>query len=328
VTATPTSPDQTQADAAAPAAEALPEAETLEASLAYCRQVARRKAGNFYYGMCLTPRDRRLAMYVVYTWMRAADDLADEPGDQSTKVQRIDRFRALTDQAAAGELPNDEGVTDYPAMWPAVVHVLERFPIELPVLHDVVAGQLADQEQTQFATFDDLYRYCYQVASTVGLVSISVWGYEGGDETRKLAEQRGIALQLTNIIRDVVEDAQRGRVYIPEDELQACDLDRETFLTAVEQRRFDHRMEKLMRKQITRAKNYYDRSVALEGRVAADCRPTCWAMMRIYRAILDKIQSAPERVLHERVSLSKVDKLRIAGRAAVRRGLRRVGLFG
>ncbi len=299
---------------------------SLTESYRFCAQVAKKQAGNFYYGMRLTPRDRRRAMYAVYTWMRAADDLADEPGEEQAKLVRLKRFRQLTDIAAAGEVPADTGVSDYPQMWPAVTDLLSRFPVEPAVLHEVIDGQLADQKTVRFANFDELYHYCYQVASTVGLVSISVWGYEGGEETRKLAEYRGIALQLTNIIRDVVEDGLRGRVYIPADELAECGLDDDSFLSLLQQKKMDHRLDRLLRKQIARARSYYDRSVALEGRISPDCRPTCWAMMRIYRAILDKIIQQPERVLHERVSLSKWEKVSVAGRAAVQSGLRRVGL--
>jgi phytoene synthase len=149
----------------------------------------------------------------------------------------------------------------------------------------------------------------------VGLVCVSVWGYDGGDATLKLAEQRGVALQLTNILRDVVEDAKRGRVYLPDDELAAHGFDHESFIDAMRRGDGDERFDRLMRFQIDRARSFYDASSPLEGFLPADCRPTCWAIMAVYRRLLEKIAADPRRVLHERVRLRKAQKVAVVLRA-------------
>jgi len=298
----------------------------IAASLAWCHTLTRSYARNFYYGLKLTPEPRRSAMYVVYAFMRECDRLADTEDVAATGDDDVERRAA----ALAGfredmvrALPNGGPLPDGP-LWPGFRELMRRYPIRTEQLHEMLDGQQMDLDAATYHTFDDLYRYCYHVASVVGLVSIEVWGYEGGEQTRQLAEWRGIALQLTNILRDVVEDARGGRVYLPADELAEHGLSLHSLadpadLLADHARRAG--FERFMRSQLKRARGYYDRSQPLEPQIERACRPSCWALMRIYRGLLDQIDRDPLRVLRERVSLSPRAKAAIGLRAMAKRWL-------
>ena len=293
----------------------------LDTAMRYCHEITRARAGNFYHGLKLTPEPKRSAMYAVYAFMRHADDLADAPAaagpaeipDLKSEIQAIERFRAAMQRTV--DASADDELAPGP-LWPALKHVVETYRIDPAHLHAVLDGQRCDILQHRYETFAELYTYCYRVASVVGLVCVSVWGYEGGAATLKLAEQRGIALQLTNILRDVAEDAARGRVYLPQDELARFNVDPGVF---TRQRAPDAAFDRFMRFQIERARRYYRASAALERHIEPDCRATSWAMMEIYRRLLERIARRPRDVLRRRVSLGKLEKLAIACQAAWRR---------
>jgi phytoene synthase len=178
----------------------------------YCRAITRRRARNFYYGLKLLPEPRRTALYAMYAWMRMADDLVDN-GALSTdeKHEKLIEFREATDLALVGSPPNGN------PLWEGVAFVAKRFDLKPENLHAMLDGQLDDVRDRKFDTFESLQQYCYQVASTVGLVCIEIWGYTD-PAARNLAIDRGIAFQLTNILRDLREDCDNGRVYLPQDE--------------------------------------------------------------------------------------------------------------
>jgi phytoene synthase len=298
--------------------------DALAASFDHCKRVARTQARNFYYGMKLTPEPRRSAMYAIYAWMRAADDLADNAARDAATVRAIDRFRELTHDALDGRRPGRAAWLDdrspHAAMWPAVEKTLRGFHIPGQYLDAMIEGQLLDQRQSGYENFAELDDYCYKVAGVVGLTCITVWGYTGGEATRELAKTRGLALQLTNILRDLVEDAQRGRVYLPAEELAQFGYESaEDFRAAVLRREADGRFDNLMAFQIDRAQSCYDRAAPLESAVTPNCRPTCWAMMEIYHALLEKIAANPRGVLTGRVKLRRFGKAMISMRATWRR---------
>ena len=301
------------------------QADRLTASFDHCRYVTRTQAKNFYYGLKLMPQPKRSAMFAVYAWMRAADDLADEPGQHDEKVSRLEAFRRQTMAAidpSAGLSERFLGVGQEDLIWPAVRKTVHDYHIPSRYLQEMIDGQLLDQHKTRYDNFEQLYGYCYKVASVVGLVCISVWGYSGEQATEKLAEYRGIALQLTNILRDVVEDARRGRVYIPADELIRFGFDPDSFADQVLTGTPDTAFDELMAFQTTRARRYYEMSADLESHIDPACRPTSWAMMRIYDRLLRKIARRPRSVLTGSVNLARAEKLCIALRAAWHRGLR------
>lgn len=283
----------------------------LDASRRFCRDVAEREARNFYHGMKLVPEPQRSAMFALYTWMREADDLADAEAPIETKRERLDRFReqtfAIYEDAAA--VPNAP-------MWPAVADLVTRYNLDRQWLDDMIAGQLLDQRQTRYPTFDDLYGYCYKVASVVGLCCVQIWGYDGDEETRKLAEWRGIAFQLTNILRDILEDAERDRVYLPAEDFDVFEISPTMFTLGKPADVLPG-----IQKTIDRAVEYYEKSAPLDRLVHAPGRPCLFAMTNIYRGILTKIQRDPAVVLSgQRVGLSKLRKGWIALRASMMRG--------
>lgn len=300
-------------------AQADVEIPTVAESYIACRAVAQTRAGNFFHGMRLMPRAKRAAMYAVYAWMRLADDLADETGRDAEKKHRLEVFRRQTRAALNSAGLVAPALPEHAPFWPAICDTLQRHEVSAADLDAMIDGQLQDQTKRRYTSFHELYDYCYKVASTVGLVCLSVWGCSGGPATRKLAEQRGLALQLTNILRDVVEDAQRDRVYLPAEDLARFDLDAETLLTFLRSGRVDgggdDRVRQLIAFECQRAAGYYAASAPLEARITPDARATCWAMMRIYHGLLVKIQRDPAAVLRRRVSLGKPAKLAIALRA-------------
>ena len=288
-------------------------------SLACCHDITRRHARNFYYGLKLTPEPQRSALYAIYAFMRACDDLADDeqpgPAASSQVEQRLAQIQNFRDtmqqiiQAQPGEpLPPGK-------VWPAFQYVTARYRIDPALLHDMLDGQRDDLLQKQYETFDDLYNYCYKVASVVGLVCLAIWGHDGQADNAKLAEHRGIAFQLTNILRDLVEDAQRGRVYLPAQEMRRYNITAQ----ALAQRQAEPGFDDMMNFQIQRAQDYYQRSASLEQRINPQCAPTCWAMTRIYQGLLNAIARRPRNVLKKRVRLSAVHKLAIAAQARLRR---------
>jgi len=323
-------------------ADTTESAVSLDASIAYCRDVARTRARNFYYGMKLTPGRKRAAMFAIYAWMRLADDLADEAASEpgllaglarsdagsNERSDRRDWGGASGDPSDAGAarradrigrfLEQTEAVLDGGAMpdhpvWPAFKWTVHTFDVPHEYLRDMVEGQLLDMERTDYPTFEDLYGYCYKVASVVGLTCIEVWGYAGGSDTRQLAEWRGIAFQLTNILRDVREDALRERVYLPASDAGVARIEPAMVLEA------DPRVVAAVDRNIQRASEYYRRSAALDERVHADGRPCLWAMTQIYRGLLKKIRQDPRRVLGEkRVRLASWHKAWIALRASAK----------
>lgn len=281
----------------------------LDRSRQYCEQLTREKAKNFYYGMKLLPEPKRSAMFALYAYMRLIDDIADEEDGRSltSRLSDLETWRRRTHAVLQGrDTPNDSDV------WPAFADMVHRHGLPAELFDDVIAGQQQDLRPHVFETFDGLYEYCYRVAGTVGLASIYIWGFEGGQETQRLAIDRGVAFQLTNILRDLREDAARGRTYLPREDLTAWGMDDESFRAS----RGGEPFCELMQFQIARAESYYEQSRNLDARIARDSRPTLVAMTEIYHGLLRKLAIEPERALRERVSLSLMTKLLIGWRAS------------
>jgi phytoene synthase len=290
---------------------------SLERSRAYCEQLTRTQAKNFYYGLKLLPEPKRSAMFTLYAYMRLVDDIADdEEGGRSVR-QRVDELEAWREQTHAildGRSLNGraEIVDEGHLLWPAFAEMVREYRMPRHIFDDVIAGQRQDLEPEPFDNFEQLRQYCYRVAGVVGLASIYIWGFEGGAETENLAIDRGVAFQLTNILRDLREDAARGRTYLPREELAILNVTEDDLRSS----RGGKAFRELMRFQIDRAEAYYQKSRPLEGRVQRDSRPTLIAMTQIYHGLLKKVAVEPERVLRERVSLSIISKLMIGWRAA------------
>lgn len=298
---------------------------TLVRAYELCRSIAKREAKNFYYSFVALPDERRDAICAVYAFMRKADDLSD---DES--VTRAERRRKLHEWLDAWHRASNGGGTD-DLVFIAVRDTIARFKIPLSLLDELVAGTTMDLEREStdspdtYATFDDLYRYCYLVASVVGLVCIRIFGYSD-PLAEKLAEETGIAFQLTNILRDVAEDASRNRVYLPLDELSAngVSIDGLVHRRAGQAPSLEERA--LLASIGERAERYYQSAERLMPLIDRESRPALWVLVRIYHSLLKRIERADFDVFSTRASVPTVQKLGILAIGMVRMG--RVRIFG
>lgn len=278
------------------------------AALEHCRRVTRARARNFYYGLKLLPEPQRSATYAVYAWMRMADDLVDAlPAKSSAK--EVEAFRSQTEQAMAGRVTDGDD-----PLWVALADTAARFDLRTDDFNHMLDGQLEDLTHQRYETFEQLRHYCYCVASTVGLVCIDIWGYDNA-AARELAIDRGIAFQLTNILRDYRQDFDQGRVYLPAQEFVAAGITPE----ALREWKDPLLCESFLKGQLERAEGFYRRSAGLDAMITPQCRPTLWAMTTIYHRLLQKMARQPQFVItSRRVRLSAWQKGLIALRASVR----------
>jgi phytoene synthase len=283
---------------------------TLEGAYKACRAIAKREAKNFYYAFIALPEPRRNAICAVYAFMRRADDLAD---DESFSLdQRRTNLEAWLGEWRAVCAGGDTG----DPVFLAVRDATEHFGIPLGLLDELVTGVTMDLKKTAvdspdtYETFADLYRYCYLVASVVGLVCIRIFGYRD-PWAEKLAEKTGIAFQLTNILRDVDEDAQRNRVYLPLEDLSAHGVTVNDLLKHKKGTPPAANERALLRKTAARAEKYYESAQLLLPLIDSESRPAMWVLVRIYHALLKRIEAADYDVFSRRVSVPTVLKLRI-----------------
>ncbi len=274
----------------------------VEQSFAYCRRVARSRAKNFYYSFLLLSPQQRRAMCAIYAFMRYCDDLSDEPGANRAAMER---WRKETEDALDGRF------SDHP-VWPAFHYTVRRFGIPRQYFRDMIDGVASDLEPRRIQTFDELYRYCYQVASVVGLTTIHIFGFDT-PSALPLAEKCGVAFQLTNILRDIREDAERGRIYLPAEDLRE-------FGVAEDDLRAGNRSEpvlRLLQFEATRARVYYDESRPLLDLVHPRSRPSLLALVSIYSRLLERIVEINYDVFSRRVRLPAVEKSWIMFRSLI-----------
>jgi phytoene synthase len=321
---------------------------TVREAYAACRVIARREAKNFYYAFRVLPRAKSDAMCAVYAFMRRADDLADDES-LTLEQRRVGMTAWLEDwrAARAGGAMSD-------AVFLALGDAQRRFGISDELLEDLVRGTSLDLEERPegvvalslatihtpgmaaagiaakretyqvYETFEGLYGYCYLVASVVGLVCIRVFGYTD-EAAEKLAEQTGVAFQLTNILRDVKEDVERGRIYLPMDDMRATGTGVEQVVLAVKGVIDGSGVKELMRREGDRARGYYGSAEALLPLIDRDSRAALWVMVTIYRELLERIAEGGYSVT-ERASVSTGRKVWILARGmAMAAGLRVTG---
>ncbi len=285
---------------------------TLRRSFDACAAVSRREAKNFYFTFRLLPTPLRRSMCALYAFMRHIDDVADEPGPLEARRQVLADWRAsiLSEQAVGAVIPTLD-------IYPAIRETFRHHAIPHRYLIEVIDGVEMDLDPQPIQTFDDLYRYCYRVASAVGLCCLSIWGFRSdGGRAEAMAESCGIALQLTNIIRDVREDAERGRVYLPAEDLERFGVAPES----LSRRAVDDRLRALLEFQANRAYDFYERGRGLSPLIAPVGRPVFLAITGIYRALLDEIVRRRFEVLAERARVPSWRKAVIAVQALRPRG--------
>jgi phytoene synthase len=275
---------------------------SLARSYAWCERLARRAAGNFYPAFCLLPAEQRRAMCALYAFLRVADDLADADDPPDARRHVLHHWREQLRESLAG-------VYRHP-LHPALHHTLVRYRVPPTYLEAVLDGVRTDLDTQRYARFVDLYAYCYRVASAVGLACIHVWGFRDGRALAH-AEAAGIAFQLTNILRDLGEDAARGRVYLPREDLDRFGYDEERLGRGVR----DAAFHDLMRFEVGRARDYYDASAALAEQLTPAGRAVYLMMWRTYRGLLDAIERKGYDVFSARVRLGRLHKLWLAARA-------------
>jgi 15-cis-phytoene synthase len=282
---------------------------TAAQSHAWCERLARREAGNFYHAFRILPMEQRRAMCALYAFMRITDDLSDGPEDNARKRMLLEDWRRRLLEALAGE--------DSHAIHPALRQTVLGFEIPPRYLEDVLDGVTMDLDTDRYETFEDLYPYCYRVASAVGLACIHIWGFQG-KQAKRYAESAGIALQLTNILRDLGEDSDRGRVYLPQEDLQRFGYNE----SSLNQRTQNECFREMMRFQVARAQQYYDAAEPLTTSLRPAGRAVFLVMLRTYHGLLKAIVRRDYDVFSSRVQLSKLHKLWLAARALpVRWGL-------
>jgi 15-cis-phytoene synthase len=279
-----------------------------EDSYRYCRTVARTRAKNFYYSFLLLEKPQRDAMCAIYAFMRHCDDLSDDPAtNEKSKLQEsIARWRLQLDRALSGKAEDNP-------IWPAFHDTVQRYSIPHRFFHEMIDGIASDVEPRRIQTFKELYDYCYHVASVVGLTIIHVFGFKSV-KALVLAQKCGVAFQLTNILRDVREDAQAGRIYIP-----AEDLDR--FGVCIEELRWGKegmRFRELMRFEASRARACYNESAPLAELIEPKSRRSLWALRQIYLRLLSNIEKANYSVLTHRINVSAPTKIGLLLRAFMR----------
>jgi phytoene synthase len=295
----------------------------LNAAYAVCREIARREAKNFYFAFVALPEPRRNAICAIYAFMRQADDLADDdslPRDE--RRRRLDAW--LTNWRGVCHGGDSSDLVFY-----AVRDAVERFEIPLNLLDELVAGVTMDLDQASsdmpdtYATFADLYGYCYLVASVVGLVCIHIFGYTD-PRAEKLAEETGIAFQLTNILRDVAEDAGRNRVYLPLEDLAAHNVTLDSLLHRAHGAQPTAHERALLAAIAERAEKYYQSAQELLPLIDRESRPALWVLVAIYHGLLKRIRRADYDVFSQRACVPMPQKLFIMAVGLARMGWARL----
>ncbi len=266
----------------------------------YCQERAAASGSSFYYSFLFLPQERRQAITALYAFCREVDDVVDECNDVQIAQTKLDWWRAEVDRIFDGEPSHPVGQ--------ALREVGQRFNLPREQLLEIIDGMAMDLSQTRYLDFKNLQLYCYRVASVVGLLAAEIFGYENR-QTLRYAHDLGLAFQLTNIIRDVGEDARRGRIYLPIDELQRFNVPAKEITEAVHSERF----VELMRFQAERARKFYDQAfAALPAEDRKRQRPGL-VMAAIYRTLLEEIERDGFLVLDRRTSLTPLRKIWLAG---------------
>jgi 15-cis-phytoene synthase len=280
----------------------------VQAAYAACRTIARKKAKNFYYAFVALPANKRDAICAVYAFMRQADDLSD---DESVPI--AERRIALDSWLDGWHKALDGAATTDP-VFVAMLDAQRRFAIPPQLLDQLVQGTATDLEPrfSTYATFTDLYHYCYLVASVVGLVCIRIFGYLD-PRAEKLAEETGVAFQLTNILRDVREDAQRGRLYLPLEDLERCGVTASSMTGISSGRQLTPKQREVLAIQAERAGQFYKSAEALLPLISPDSRGAMWVLVTIYHRLLRHIEQRNFDVFSVRIGVPTYEKLSILG---------------
>ena len=270
----------------------------LELAYEECRLITRREAKNFYYAFLTLPARRRRAIYVAYSFCRYCDDSVDAERSDAEKLRMLAELRDKLNRCYQGQ-------ADEP-LFLGLADVARQYDIPQEYFREVLAGVESDLVKNRYQNFEELSRYCYQVASVVGLICLQIFGYKDA-RARQYAIDLGLAMQLTNIARDVKEDLAFDRIYLPQDELARFGYSEEELLAGTCNDAFVN----LMRFQARRARDYFRSGFQLLPYLSPRSRACPAALGLIYSKVLDRIEDANYNVLDRRVSLSTAEKLQV-----------------
>lgn len=260
--------------------------------------IEKNKRSNFYYSFLLLPKPKREAINIVYAWCRVADDIVDEEESISNKKQRLLHWAKEFDQGI-------DGRSQY-ALVNKLAQIIQRFNIPLHHFQELIKGMEMDLVNTRYTTFDELKVYCYRAASTVGLISTEIFGYKH-EEAKEYAVNLGIALQLTNILRDVATDAKKGRIYLPKEDMKQFDYTEEELFSNT----YNERFYRLMKFEAERARTYFAEAMK---HLSEEDKPLFIAaliMQEIYSRLLKDIERAEYNVFAHRIRISNFKKILI-----------------
>jgi phytoene synthase len=280
---------------------------SIAAGYELCREITKANAGNFYYGIRLLPRERRLALCCVYAFARRVDDVADGELPAEDKLRELERLRSALDALAASSESQLQALGD----------AASRYPIPLSSFHDLIDGAEQDVRGVDVETVDDLVAYCRRVAGSIGRLSLGIYGASHPEKQAKMADDLGVALQITNILRDVREDFRNNRIYLPAEDLTRFGIEfapfgePEPFPSEAMQARF----ATLVEFEAARAREWYGSGLRLLATIDRRSAACTGAMAGIYRRLLDRIAANPHAVLEGRMSLPGSEKALVAAEA-------------
>ncbi len=264
------------------------------------KEIAKNSKSSFYYAFNLLPEDKRDAMNTVYAFCRQTDDIIDEGNEPvEIKYEKLHRWRIEFEKSLKGQ-------SDFPLL-NKLIKIISKFDIPLDPFYDLIKGMEMDLQKNRYLTFDDLQLYCYRVASTVGLMCIEIFGYKH-KSTKDFAVNLGIALQLTNILRDIKKDLEKGRIYLPKEDMAKFNYSEDELVRYV----YNENFRDLMAYEVHRAKSYFD---AATNNLNLDDKRAMFAaraMQHIYYKMLNKIIDADYDVFNKNIKVSKIQKVGIA----------------
>ncbi|MBE9005556.1 phytoene synthase [Fortiea sp. LEGE XX443] len=282
---------------------------SVDESYKLCRQLIAKYSATFYLSTLLLSKEKRPAVWAIYAWCRRTDELVDGPASALTTSETLDQWEQQLESVFAGHPVENYDV--------ALADTVQRFPMDIQPFRDMIAGQRMDLYRSRYETFEELYLYCYRVAGTVGLMSTAIMGLDNTRNTAPWNRKQqpytptqeeialGIAKQLTNILRDVGEDALRGRIYIPLEDLARFNYTEQDLLKGV----IDERWRSLMRFQIARAEQFYRKAERGISYLSSDARWPVWAALMHYSQILKVIERNDYDVFNQRAFVPQWQKV-------------------
>jgi len=264
------------------------------------KEIAKKSKSSFYYAFNLLPAEQRDAMNTVYAFCRQTDDIVDETSaTDELKYEKLRKWRIELEKSLNGH-------SDY-VIFNKLSKTIQKFNIPLEPFFDLLKGMEMDLQKKRYLTFDDLQTYCYHVASTVGLMCIEIFGYRH-PSAREFAVNLGIALQLTNILRDIKKDAEKGRIYLPQEDLKRFGYNESDVFNNI----YNENFQNMMKYQVERAKNYFDAATACLNLEDKKAMFAARAMQHIYYRMLNKIVDADFDVYNKQIKVSTAKKVGIS----------------